>query len=349
MIVLPPDTEELSEVDLAIREIFQMEVNERRIIPRDPIPQEKKIIKAVDAIAPLPVVHTPDSVKQKLKTDHWDFHVSQEYYDPRCSLCVADPKFKKPTRSQVQPSEEPTEVVMPLREISGQLRQQQEEALRQEASRPPSFAQLWQKQIEEETPRSPITPRRPRSQELSRGVTGSGRLRSNSKSGVKGVHLHNPRKGIWRATIKKDGKPFIIGYFEDKFDAARAYDAEAVLMYGDRAVTNQSMGLIPRAPQQPEVQHPEVQPTVQQSEAQHPRAQGLRRDSTSGCKGCCWYPSMGKWRVTISKDRKPLHLGYFTDLLEAAKAYDKAAKELFGDDAELNFPSGLIPVTPQST
>lgn len=41
------------------------------------------------------------------------------------------------------------------------------------------------------------------------------------------------------------------------------------------------------------------------------------------------------------KDKKTSYLGYFTDEVEAAKAYDKKAYELHGDKAILNFPENL--------
>lgn len=44
----------------------------------------------------------------------------------------------------------------------------------------------------------------------------------------------------------------------------------------------------------------------------------------------------GKWQAKITKDRKQRHLGYFNTPEEAAKAYNEAARELFGKFAAQN-------------
>ena len=61
-------------------------------------------------------------------------------------------------------------------------------------------------------------------------------------------------------------------------------------------------------------------------------------NTSSQFKGVYWCKVMSKWRSRIGE--QPQHIGYFTDEIEAARAYDEAAKELFGEFALLNFPEG---------
>ena len=60
---------------------------------------------------------------------------------------------------------------------------------------------------------------------------------------------------------------------------------------------------------------------------------GVRADSTSGHRGVCWEKGAGKWRVQITLDGRKIHIGYFTDVEEAAEAARAAREELYGEFA----------------
>jgi hypothetical protein len=53
-------------------------------------------------------------------------------------------------------------------------------------------------------------------------------------------------------------------------------------------------------------------------------------------KGLSQYKETNTWQVRIQCDGKRILLGYFKDPIEGAKAYNKKAKELFGEFAYLN-------------
>lgn len=59
---------------------------------------------------------------------------------------------------------------------------------------------------------------------------------------------------------------------------------------------------------------------------------------SSKFKGVCWNRKSGKWAVEIKVNGKTQYLGMYADEILAAKVYDTAAKHLFGEFAQLNFP-----------
>lgn len=60
-----------------------------------------------------------------------------------------------------------------------------------------------------------------------------------------------------------------------------------------------------------------------------------QKNNTSGFKGVSYCKRHHKWRATI-RYKHHYHLGYFNNKLDAAKAYNKAAKKYFGKFARLN-------------
>lgn len=60
-------------------------------------------------------------------------------------------------------------------------------------------------------------------------------------------------------------------------------------------------------------------------------------DSSSRFKGVSWHTRQKKWTANIRVDRKLKHLGSFNSELDAARAYDTAARKSFGSFAKTNF------------
>lgn len=63
---------------------------------------------------------------------------------------------------------------------------------------------------------------------------------------------------------------------------------------------------------------------------------GNRKDNTSGYKGVSWSKGKKKWVAQISIKGKIKYLGQFINSTIAAKAYNAAALEYYGEFARLN-------------
>lgn len=61
------------------------------------------------------------------------------------------------------------------------------------------------------------------------------------------------------------------------------------------------------------------------------------KHNTSGFKGVGYKASAHKYRARARLDKKDIHLGYFDNPMDAALAYDKFAKENYGEFAAPNF------------
>lgn len=66
--------------------------------------------------------------------------------------------------------------------------------------------------------------------------------------------------------------------------------------------------------------------------------QKLSKNNKSGFKGVSFNKRRNQWVARIACNNKKIYIGEFSDIKDAAIAYDNAAKELHGEYAILNFP-----------
>ena len=64
--------------------------------------------------------------------------------------------------------------------------------------------------------------------------------------------------------------------------------------------------------------------------------------ATSRFKGVSWSRGMQQWLAHIAPKGKAIHLGYFPNEIDAARAYDRAAVKHFGKYACTNVMLGLL-------
>jgi hypothetical protein len=73
------------------------------------------------------------------------------------------------------------------------------------------------------------------------------KLRANHPTGFKGVRLDRREELAkrWMAAVRVDGKPVWLGRYATVEEAARAYDAAAMEHFGEFALTNVGLGVLP--------------------------------------------------------------------------------------------------------
>ena len=108
-------------------------------------------------------------------------------------------------------------------------------------------------------------------------------------------------------------------------------------------------------PEQTEIDHKDNNPLNNKRDnlrwctsIQNNMNRGTSSTSTSSFKGVVWHKNKNKWQAQITIERKYYFLGNFTNELEAAYAYNEAAKQFHGEFAKLNeLPADFVSI-PQS-
>jgi hypothetical protein len=76
------------------------------------------------------------------------------------------------------------------------------------------------------------------------------------------------------------------------------------------------------------------------TQAQNMRNRRKRKNTSSRYIGVWFDKKRNKWTVQIRYNGKKIWLGTFDSEIDAARAYDAAAKKYFGEFVRLNFPEG---------
>jgi len=134
----------------------------------------------------------------------------------------------------------------------------------------------------------------------------------------------------WHAVFVDGSSTKSLGHFTSDEEAALAWDREVVARHGKSAMNLNFPSKV--------LEHPvpaEEQPAVASSRPTSPRPEPYR---SSKYRGVSRGRGKKKWRAMIQHQKKQIHVGYYDTGWEAARAYDREAVKLLGEDAVTNFP-----------
>lgn len=138
-------------------------------------------------------------------------------------------------------------------------------------------------------------------------------------SKFKGVVLERRKNGrcFWKATIVFDGETTYLGSFATDLEAAAAYNEAAISKFGEFAHLNDL--------------------TLPASEIVGKQPWQSNRKSPSGYKGVSFDAAREKWVARLTNKKVSYLFKRFTTAIDAAKAYDEVARQVYGPNAVTNF------------
>lgn len=147
------------------------------------------------------------------------------------------------------------------------------------------------------------------------------------------------------ALVDDEDYPLVSGYGWSPAKSKKTFYARTyrVNAQGNKSSVDMHRLILPDVPQ---IDHANLNGLDNQRANLRPARGGqnnANRAKQDGCtsqyKGVSWVSSRSRWLVQVAKDGTSHHVGLFDDEIAAAIAYDRAAVELFGEFARLNFPA----------
>lgn len=122
----------------------------------------------------------------------------------------------------------------------------------------------------------------------------------------------------WRMRVTRDDySTYVDINFNNEIAAANAYNYYASILHGEFAALNEC-------------------PFMDKDEWELHKTTKKKSEIKSKYIGVGWNKRKGKWRAYTSKDGKQVHIGYFTDEDEAARAYNEKCIQLNLPEDKLN-------------
>jgi hypothetical protein len=108
-----------------------------------------------------------------------------------------------------------------------------------------------------------------------------------------------------------------------------------------RIIWEMHFGVIPKGYEIDHIDHNRLNNKLENlrlaTRSQNVRNTPITSKNKSGYKGVSWNKQMSKWVVQIRQNNMKKHIGYFENVIEAAKAYDSALKTIDPTYGSFNF------------